>query len=167
MTTQPNSSEQTLQGNPAILIACDSHPEIPAYCSSGMPSHWYYAMRMKYANDDLGWQYLTHELMIVGARMAYRGQWRNFKGKLRAMAELSLNEMRHPERFRPDSAWQIRCGWMGCHDSEWYRTWRGRYEQIYRELEEWPNRAFRYMQVSPERIAGYRERFKSRLTNHR
>jgi len=46
---------------------------------------------------------------------------------------------------------------MGYDNSNWYRTWRSRYELVYIELDEWVNRGFRWMKASPERIIKHRK----------
>jgi len=112
------------------------------------------AMRMKYADDWSGAKELEYKLWIITTSMASRERWRIPVGKeyCRRMSGLAIAEMAEPARYRHAHSWKLKVAFMGCDNSNWYRTWRSRYETVYTELDEWVNRGFRWMKVSPDRI---------------
>jgi len=146
---------QGLKQNPIRVINDNNHPENLAYCSCGMPDHWYVALRATHSNDTSQLKILHNKLLHAALSMKDRNNWRMPTGKdmLRRLVQLAIMEMLDAKRFRQNDAWRVRVAFMGVCDSNWYRTWQPRYELVYSELLSWNNRAYRWMKVSPERIA--------------
>jgi len=134
---------------------CSCHrPEVPGLICAGMPQHWFYAGQLKFAQDDSSavMDLLDYKLWDIAVKMAVRLNWKTRKddvGKsfLRKMAQLALFEMNAPARFNAPDAWQLRAAFMGVKKSQWFAVWSGRYKVLFDELNEWTNRAFRYIKI--------------------
>jgi len=144
-----------METNPVRVINFDMHPEVVAYCCAEMPTHWYLAMRMKWADDWSGASALEKKLWLTSAKIAHRNGWRLPKGReyLRRMSGLAIHEMAEPARYRLPDAWLLRSAWLGTGKTQWFTTWSERYNKIFQELNEWTNRAYRWMKVHPQYIA--------------
>ena len=141
-----------IAGNPARHISDDQHPEVPAWLCAGMPRHWYGAMRLKWAADGLDARQLEIKLYLFAGKQAVRHGWRVArddvgKERLRRLCRLALYEMANPAMFSGAAAWRRRADFIGKGKSQWFAVWNARYEIIFGELNEWTNRAWRYMKV--------------------
>jgi len=123
--------------------------EAALYCQ-GMPDHWYFAAKLRWADDWSGANQLEHRLWDEAVKLRNRERWRiekKYEGKemLRKLAGLALWEMGEPSRFKHDSAWQLRAQWMGLEKGAWFKTWNARYEAVYEILSDWCNDAWRHV----------------------
>lgn len=120
--------------------------EASAYCQ-GMPRKWYLAARLKYSLDMSVVGALDYLVWDAGVVLAVKHKWRVPRGEqfLRRMGWLVLFELLAPERFRSESAWQLRAAFLGVSKSRWFACWAQRYEEVFREVDEWVNRAYRWV----------------------
>jgi len=139
--------------NPVRIISNDEKPEIPGWACAGMPQHWYSAFRMAWAHDVTGYQHLEWKLWDMAIRMAIRHGWKVPTGqeRLRKMARLAIHELIDPARYRKLESWKLRVATVGCGKTQWFALWQARYEMIYGELNDWVNRAFRFIRVKQQR----------------
>lgn len=135
--------------NPSRVIAMDRMPDVPGLACAGMPRHWFLAMRLAWALDYSGDDWLEWRLWDAAIRMARRYHWRIDPGqqRLRKMARLAIHELADPARYREADSWRLRAAAIGCSKPRWFAVWRERYEMIFRELCEWVNRAWRYIRL--------------------
>lgn len=135
--------------NPIRVISKDSKPEIPGWACAGMPTHWYAAMRMAWAHDYTGQEQLEYKLWHIAVKKAIRFGWRVPRGqeRLRKMARLAIHELMDPARYKKPDSWMLRIAAIGCKKTQWFSLWQERYEMIFTELNDWVNRAYRYLKV--------------------
>ena len=148
--------------NPARVFALQSqrigdHDNIPggitevdqsvasALCS-GMRRECYLAGRLKWAGDWSVANELEYKLWIYAVDICNREKWRVQKGRemLRKMAGLAISEMAEPGRYKSDT---IKANWLGVDKSNFSRTWSGRYNLVYQELDDMASRAFSYVMM--------------------
>lgn len=142
--------------NPIRIIAGNNDPEKIGLWCSALPEHWYFAIRLKWANDYTGLLVLEQKLIHVTQRVAKREKWRVTKRTdcFSKIAKLAVLEVADPVRFSTPDSWKLRAAYMGVDSSSWYRVWRRRYEVIYQELNEWSNRGFRFIRIRQLRDIG-------------
>jgi len=116
-----------------------------AMCA-GMPEKWYKAARLKWSADHSNNHWLEIRLMVFASGIAGREKWRIIPGRLRSMSRLAIEEMQYPEKLNRQEAWRYKAGSIGVGSSQWFKTWVGRYEAIYQELNDWANRAYSYVE---------------------
>lgn len=119
-----------------------SEPEITAAdaaaACANMPLAWFYAATYKYAQDYDKTNWLRRELMLEGAKIAKNWNLKKHPHMLEKMAILALIEVQAGKI--PTS---LRMLGLGLKRDSYYRVWQGRYEQIYRLLEQWCENATR------------------------
>ena len=132
--------------NPVRIVAMDNAPELPGLACAGMPRHWFLAMRLVWARDYSADDWLEWKAWDAAVRLAVRHGWKAPAGeqRLRKLARLALRELAEPGLFVSE---QMRYTMSGISETRWYALWKARYELIYRELNEWVNRAWRYIRV--------------------
>ncbi len=139
-------------GNPIRHISDDMHPEVPAWLCARMPDHWYRTFRAMYANDYTNLDDLERKLYMFSVKTAVRHKWRTEKAdigeeRLRRLCKLAISEMVEPARYQKSESWRLRAAIVGKSKSQWFAVWKGRYEIMFTELNEWSNRAYRFMKV--------------------
>jgi len=135
-------------------VFASHRPEVPGLLCAGMPQHWFFAGQLKFAHDlsDTVMKTLEYKLWDIAVRMKNRLEWKTRKGDigksmLRRMARLALHEMNEPSRFNSPDAWKLRAAYIGVGKSQWFGVWSARYKVLFEELNEWTNRAYRYIMI--------------------
>lgn len=113
---------------------------------AGMRRECYLAGRLKWAGDWSVANELEHRLWLLAVDICNKERWRVPKGRemLRKMAGLAIAEMADPIRYKTDIA---KAKWLGIDKSNYSRVWNGRYNLIYRELDDLAGRAFSYIMM--------------------
>jgi len=137
--------------SPEGTFSC-CRPEVPGMLCAGMPRHWFLAGQLKFAHDLSSYGFLERKLWHITVKMKIRLKWKTRKGDvgksmLRKLAQLALCEMHAPARFGSPNAWQLRAAFVGVGKSQWFSVWSARYKVLFDELNEWTNRAYRYIKI--------------------
>ncbi|MEW8027824.1 MAG: hypothetical protein AB2806_08805 [Candidatus Thiodiazotropha sp.] len=119
-------------------------PATAAAMCAGMPSLWYKAAALKWADDWSGANDLEYRLWIEAAGLASEHGWEPPRGQefLRRMSMLAIAEMAWPSKYKQD---KDKCKFLDINQSAFCKRWKGRYEQIYQVLESWASEGYRYV----------------------
>ena len=128
--------------NPARVAAnMLSKTELSAYLSR-TPRRCELAYRLKYCLDDGVREELRRFLLIFASGIAADEEWPTERGKtpITNMINLAMDELKDNI---PGDNWQVRAKALGVDQKEWCSVWRTKYAEIYRELDDWVNTAYR------------------------
>ncbi|MCG7980286.1 MAG: hypothetical protein N0E58_19420 [Candidatus Thiodiazotropha endolucinida] len=120
------------------------NPATAAAMCSGMPPLWWSAARLKWADDTSGIKMLYNELSRLANQLKDIEQWRIPKDRdyIDKFAMLALLEVTQPTKWKHDSH---KADFIGMDKSVFYRTWKKRYEVIYRQVDDWCSSALSYI----------------------
>lgn len=143
---------------PETVMALTHRPDIQGLICAGLPDHWHQAARLKLSLDVSDRYKIELKLFDIALSMKDRLGWKIKKGDegvmmLWRMARLAVWELSDPGRFRCADAYKIYINTLGIDKSNWSRTWQSRYELLYQELDEWVNRAYRFMKMKSQRTS--------------
>ncbi len=131
-------------------------PEIAAGMCAGLSQAEWAVIRACWAGDTRDHNQIERLVYIYAADLAHTNKWRLPKGKglLRAMTRTAIAEHYNPLSVDiPTDTGRVRKKWSGTLRAElcgmgykaWHKTWAGRYELIYRHMQDMKSRAYSYL----------------------
>jgi hypothetical protein len=120
-----------------------------ALCA-GVPDYCLKAALMKWAGAMDHWLPLERKLWMAAVDMSVAEKWKLIPelqgermGVLRLLCRLAIAEHVRPQQFRTSAD---RRRYIGIKNDAWRRTWKTRYEVIYRVFDDWTMVVYRQIQ---------------------
>lgn len=121
-------------------------PSIAAAICNGLGHKYYLAARLYYCRDLSGHQLLEKELFEVAETIGYCENWKmkRNQGLVKKMIVLAIVEMYGVPFLNNDTQRAI---FLGIDKANYSRTWKKRYDVLYKRLDSWRDQAAEYIKT--------------------